>query len=60
MKLRLPGRRDPVDTTADADSDLTQQLERGAGKGRRWLSGSDSLAATNATVLMPLCSIRYL
>ena len=34
MKLRLPGRRDPVETTVDADTDLTQQLERAAGKGR--------------------------
>jgi hypothetical protein len=33
VKLRLPGRRDPVETT-DGDSDLTQQLERAAGKGR--------------------------
>ena len=34
MKLRLPGRRDSAETTADADTDLPQQLERGAGKGR--------------------------
>jgi len=34
VKLRLPGRRDSAETTADADTDLTQQLERGAGKGR--------------------------
>jgi hypothetical protein len=33
VKLRLPGRRDPVETT-DGDSDLTQQLERASGKGR--------------------------
>jgi Protein of unknown function (DUF3043) len=33
VKLRLPGRRDPAETT-DADTDLTQQLERAAGKGR--------------------------
>ena len=34
MKLRLPGRRDSAQTTPDADTDLTQQLERAAGKGR--------------------------
>jgi hypothetical protein len=34
VKLRLPGRRDSAETTVDADTDLTQQLERGAGKGR--------------------------
>jgi hypothetical protein len=34
VKLRLPGRRDSAETTADADTDLTQQLERAAGKGR--------------------------
>ena len=34
MKHRLPGRRDSAETTVDADTDLTQQLERGAGKGR--------------------------
>jgi len=34
VKLRLPGRRDATATTVDADTDLTQQLERAAGKGR--------------------------
>jgi hypothetical protein len=34
VKLRLPGRRDPAETTTDADTDLAQQLERAAGKGR--------------------------
>jgi hypothetical protein len=34
VKLRLPGRRDPVQTTADAHTDLAQQLERAGGKGR--------------------------
>ena len=34
MKLRLPGRRDSAETTTGADTDLTQQLERGSGKGR--------------------------
>jgi hypothetical protein len=34
VKLRLPGRRDSAAPTVDADSDLTQQLERAAGKGR--------------------------
>jgi hypothetical protein len=34
VKLRLPGRRDSADTTVDADTDLTQQLERASGKGR--------------------------
>ena len=38
MKLRLPGRRDPAETTtasgADASTDLTDQLIRAAGKGR--------------------------
>jgi hypothetical protein len=34
VKLRLPGRRDSAETTPDSDTDLTQQLERAAGKGR--------------------------
>ena len=34
MKLRLPGRRDRAETTPDGGADLTQQLERAAGKGR--------------------------
>jgi hypothetical protein len=38
VKLRLPGRRDRAETSAttspDASADLTEQLVRGAGKGR--------------------------
>jgi hypothetical protein len=38
VKLRLPGRRDTADQTTapgpDADTDLTEQLARAAGKGR--------------------------
>jgi hypothetical protein len=38
VKLRLPGRRDTADPTtapgSDADTDLTEQLARAAGKGR--------------------------
>jgi hypothetical protein len=38
VKLRLPGRRDTADQTtapgSDADTDLTEQLARAAGKGR--------------------------
>ncbi|SOE02868.1 DUF3043 domain-containing protein [Blastococcus haudaquaticus] len=35
MKLRLPGRRDRVETTdTPAESDLTEQLVRASGKGR--------------------------
>jgi Protein of unknown function (DUF3043) len=38
VKLRLPGRRDPAETTSasdvDASGDLSEQLARAAGKGR--------------------------
>ena len=42
MKLRLPGRRTSAETTTDADTDLTQQLERAAGKGRPTPKRSDA------------------
>jgi hypothetical protein len=46
VKLRLPGRRDTADQTTapgtDADTDLTEQLARAAGKGRATPKRSES------------------
>jgi hypothetical protein len=44
VKLRLPGRREPVETASDTSADVTAELVKAAGKGRPTPKRSESQA----------------